>query len=141
MFLDRAYRERMRAERGEFGEEDEYESEWDPIEDIIEGERQSFVEMMRRLLWLDDRGSAFEEGVEEDGGGVAESSHVGGASPASADKENVEPVNEVSRVQGCAAPKAPRVNFISTPTFQPHIPGPPFRYHLSGTTFQDHLLC
>ncbi|KAL9095335.1 MAG: hypothetical protein Q9165_002206 [Trypethelium subeluteriae] len=47
-FLDQAYQERV-AEMSE----DEL-SKWDPIEDFIENERSSFVDIVKRLLWLED---------------------------------------------------------------------------------------
>lgn len=45
-FLDQAYEERMK-------EDGESADEWDPIEDIIEGERDDLLELMHRLLWLE----------------------------------------------------------------------------------------
>ncbi|KAI9708922.1 MAG: hypothetical protein M1820_003616 [Bogoriella megaspora] len=46
-FLNKAYEERM-AEKAE----EDLEA-WDPIEDSIGEEREKFVDMMRRLLWLE----------------------------------------------------------------------------------------
>lgn len=45
-FLDQAYEERVRQD-GESGDE------WDPIEEIIKGERDDLVDLMHRLLWLE----------------------------------------------------------------------------------------
>ena len=51
-YLNQVFSERM-AERGELDSDLGEDSHFDPIEDVIEGERESYVEMMKRLLWLD----------------------------------------------------------------------------------------
>ncbi|KAK3725484.1 hypothetical protein LTR37_000454 [Vermiconidia calcicola] len=48
--LEEAYRERQ-AQRSD--EEEEGDEAWDPIEDSVEEEKGAFVDMMRRLLWLE----------------------------------------------------------------------------------------
>lgn len=46
-YLDQAYEERLRQ-----ASEGEAEIEFDPIEDTIEDEREDYVDLMRRLMWL-----------------------------------------------------------------------------------------
>lgn len=45
-FLEKAYQERMLM--------DEDDERWDPIEDAIENERDSFLDLIRSLLWLEN---------------------------------------------------------------------------------------
>lgn len=52
-FLDQAYEERLRQVNAA-SDVDEYDEEWDPIEDSIEGEKEDIIAVMKRLLWLED---------------------------------------------------------------------------------------
>lgn len=46
-FLDAAYQERLQQ-----NSETEDEDDYDPIEDELEDDRQSFIDIMKHLLWL-----------------------------------------------------------------------------------------
>ncbi|KAK0102680.1 hypothetical protein ONS95_006282 [Cadophora gregata] len=61
-YLDQIYRERIaeKARNGEAhgGAEDENEMDWDPIEDVLDDNRGSYIDLIQNFLWmavLDDR--------------------------------------------------------------------------------------
>lgn len=93
-FLDAAYEERKRQD-GEVWE-DSCE-EWDPIEEIMKGEREDLVDLMHRLLWLEKAqlpGEPVAQGQDLDQ--TAQNAAMPGSKeelppPTSADKENVDP--------------------------------------------------
>lgn len=93
-FLDQAYEERMRQDGEPLGESSE---EWDPIEDILKGEREDLVALMYKLLWLEmSQQSGEPEPYEHDAGEVAQNDSVPTPpqehhEPSSADKENMDP--------------------------------------------------
>ena len=61
-FLNEAYKERQSVS------EDEEQEQWDPIEDELEEDREKFIDIMRRLLWLttseDSLGTAVQTSSE-----------------------------------------------------------------------------
>ncbi|PVH81349.1 hypothetical protein DL98DRAFT_571218 [Cadophora sp. DSE1049] len=62
-YLDQVYRERMaeKARDGEVGEEDDDEMEWDPIEDVLEDNRGSYIDLIQSFLWM----AVLEDKVDE----------------------------------------------------------------------------
>lgn len=80
-FLDEAHKERLAQMSEEEGDEG-----WDPIEDAVEDERDSFVDLMKRLLWLSDASSPVV--VEES---TPAPSRDVQATPPPSGKENLEP--------------------------------------------------
>ncbi|KAK5122094.1 hypothetical protein LTR85_004340 [Meristemomyces frigidus] len=93
-YPNQVYSERM-AERGDMDAEDGDDSDWDPVEDIIEGERDSFVNMMKRLLWLDEA-LARAGDIDERETGMQSASPPKMVSPSLANKENVDPQTNTS---------------------------------------------
>ena len=59
-YLNRVYEERMAM--ADMSDEDA--SEWDPIEDSVEEERGSFIDMVKQLLWLPRSTSATKSATE-----------------------------------------------------------------------------
>ena len=103
-YLEQVHRERMsEAQHSEADEKSDLE--WDPIEDVIEGERGSFVEMMKQLLWLeaepdvpldttvDDEEACVTAGVERLVV-VAPTTSTNGVPATSNKKENITPDKE-----------------------------------------------
>ena len=79
VYLDKAYKERL-AQMSE----DDADDSWDPIEDAVEDERENFVDLMKRLLWLGTASSSTE------GQNIMPIRSVA-ATSAPAGKENVDP--------------------------------------------------
>lgn len=52
-FLEAAYQERLAAEAGQ--------EVWDPLEDVIENERGTYIHMIRYFLWMVDQQTSAEE--------------------------------------------------------------------------------
>ncbi|KAK4504763.1 hypothetical protein PRZ48_002725 [Zasmidium cellare] len=79
-YLDKAYEERLR-------QDNEEDLEFDPIEDTIEDEREDYVDLMRRLMWL---GSAPQE---VDNGGISRTPTRTDKTPKAKtpERENIDP--------------------------------------------------
>ena len=92
VFLDEAYQERTKQMSDE-----EQEESWDPIEDAVEDERQSFVELMRHLLWLRERPEVVNEEVATSQKATKAPQTDTGLKPAANGKENVEPNKSLSK--------------------------------------------
>ncbi|KAJ9656968.1 hypothetical protein H2201_008330 [Coniosporium apollinis] len=73
-YLNEAYRERMSQE--------EEEEEWDPVEDCIEDERGTYIDLIKYFLMLKD--SSEEDGTEEENGKSSEATGAGNTNAAEA---------------------------------------------------------
>ena len=91
-FLDQVYQERLRQEKeSDVPASDE---DWDPIEDIIKGEREDLIALMYRLLWLEmpqPVDTDAQEGVGAPQNVDAVATQTQTSQSASANKENVHP--------------------------------------------------
>lgn len=101
-FLDQAYEERLRQANAA-SDVDEYDEEWDPIEDSIEGEKEDIIAVMKRLLWLDDEpdespvSAAEADRIRPEHGGIDKGKKAVEPAP---DKENQDPEAETTPALG-----------------------------------------
>ena len=84
--LDAAYQERM----SQMSEEESDEA-WDPIEDEVEDERASFVDLMRHLLWLGGASDRVASSKIHAGMPLVDRSKVDVPQPPIVEKENLDP--------------------------------------------------
>ncbi|KAL9633520.1 MAG: hypothetical protein Q9164_004648, partial [Protoblastenia rupestris] len=58
--LDRAYHERLSQ-----SEQEEKEAHWDPIEDVMEDERATYIDLIKHFLFIEEEPSVRENGLTE----------------------------------------------------------------------------
>ncbi|KAH0050662.1 hypothetical protein KCU86_g23902, partial [Aureobasidium melanogenum] len=98
-YLDKVWEERNKFE-AELTAEGEGGEEWDPIEDVVEDERGSYIDLIRRFLWLAEPITASSD--------EPTSPKPDAAGAPSSKKENQAPeaVNKQSPAKDTATPQA-----------------------------------
>ncbi|KAL2061188.1 hypothetical protein VTL71DRAFT_7461 [Oculimacula yallundae] len=65
-YLDQVYRERMEERAKNGGEDDDEDMEWDPIEDVLEDNRGSYIDLIQSFLWMAIQDEKVEEPIPEE---------------------------------------------------------------------------
>ena len=76
-FLDEAWKERLRQQEESAADGPDDDQDWDPIEDVVQEDRDKFLDLLRHFLWLESPSPT----SSEDGGSKAS------AKPLTADAE------------------------------------------------------